>query len=339
MRAWSLEVRQRLATEHVSPSSSTGGIAGWLNSIVAGLNHILTGSLAGFLSTETDWAKLVLWWDRQAAHGYGAVATWLVNGIIAFLESLIGKLYARLRGELAALKRQLIADDIYGLRAAIAFARRAVNLERLSRLREGRWIIADYRTRIKWLHQNIEKEAVSGYALAQKDRANVIIQVADLIANYAPVTRRLVHVIVRGVLDLLVVDDPVLRITLGFVMGHIIKRLGLDKPIGHLLDRLLSSLLGTGKPKGLHDVIADICARLTAGEQQWADFMANGGSEILQAGDEWQALTSLPANAALLGLVATMAVAPNAFARDLAGTVGIGLNDTIGAVVRLIEKG
>lgn len=338
MRAWAVIVRQRQQAENVKPQSSQGGIGGFIGSVVAGLNHLLTGPLGGFVTAETDWAKLVIWWDRTVAAGYGKVAAWLINGILAGLKSLIGKLFARLRGELAALKRQLIADDIYGLRLAMAYADKDTRAEAKARRAADIRLDLEIKTRIKWLHQQIEREAVSAYRGQAGQQNAIITRLLDLVVNLNPVLRPLVSDVIKGILDLAAVDDPIARIALGFALREVIDRLGLDKPIGDLIRGLLASVLGQGKPHGIHDVIADMCSRIAAGEQQWTRFYADGGSEVEQAGEQWQALTRWTTDAALLGLFGLLAADPAGFARDTTAALGAVVNGTMTAVHALIRE-
>src|SRR6266851_3203214 len=336
VRARAAAARAALAAEHAAPQSSGSRLTDWINSLLSHLSHNVLAPLGAFARTEVDLGHLYLYWMRKERAAVGNLIAWLMKGQLAWLKGYINIRANRLRASIGALRRLMIADDIYGLRLAMAYAAMLVTADRKAWVRAVRWAVSDYRTRDKWLHQNIEREAVSGYTLGQSDRLGTLTGLAGLIASYAPETRALVRILVKGILDLAAVDNPVLRITLGFIMGHIVRRLGLDKPIGDLLSRLLGSVLAGGKPKGLHDVIADISRRLAANEQQWATFMADGGAEILQAGQEWQGITALGTNAAILAFFAAATVTPHTWARDVSGTLGVAVNDTSGAVVHIL---
>jgi hypothetical protein len=332
------QVVQRLQASEQPAGGDGGGLSGWINSLLSHINGNILEPVGSFVKTAVDWAFVARYWVHHARRGIGNAIAWLENGqlkwIVGYINTRANTLGAMIRLQHYEFVRRLHAavNMLRGYAYALFYA------ERVTRRRADDRLMADYRTRIKWLHQNIEHEAASAYRAGQADRFDVITRLAGLVARLAPVTRFLVRELTRIVLDLLVVDNPVARILLGFVIKHIIARLGIEKPAGELLSRLLSSVTTGGRPKGLSDVIGDMSARLTALESQWADFMDHGGSEVEQAGDQWQHITGLATDAALLGLVTTMAVAPHTFARDLAGTVGTGLNDTIGAVARLIEK-
>jgi hypothetical protein len=338
VRAWAESVRQRLAAEHANPNGSSSGLAGWLNSLLNHLNHNVLSPISAFVRTLVDWSHTSLYWQTHLRRAIGNLTAWFLNGQLKWLKGYINIKANRLHADI--LKARAYAEQlaVMALRLANAYTDRRVSIERAWRLRGDKYLFSEIRTLVKWLHQNIEREAISGYQLGAKDRASVITRVAELIARFAPETRFLVRQVVRGILDLLEVDNPILRIALGFVLRHIVDRLGLEKPIGQLLGRLMGSALATGKPKGLHDVVYDITSRLTALEGQWAQFMADGGAEILQAGEEWQAITTLGTDAALLAVVGLMATKPHAFARDLSNTAGVVINDAIGAITHLIEK-
>lgn len=184
----------------------------------------------------------------------------------------------------------------------------------------------------------VQREAASAYKAATPAQTNLIERLAGDLVTQDPLVKDLVGRLVRGAVDLAEVDDPLLRIALGFVMKEVINRLGIEKPIGDLLNQLLAPLLGGGQPKNLHAVILAICGRLNTVEGQWATFMQDGGPQILQAGEEWEKLSSLATDASLLAFFGAMVADPTGWAgvmSDVAGPVVGGAIDTMSAAIKV----
>jgi len=126
---------------------------------------------------------------------------------------------------------------------------------------------------------------------------------------------------------LLSVDDPIARITIGFLIKEVIDRLGIDKALGALIHNLLAPLLGQPVPHDLHDVIADLSARMIADETQWAQFFDDGGSQVEQAGKDWRNITGPVSSVAIVAFTAAAVADPSVWAKDIADTVGRVVND------------
>jgi hypothetical protein len=261
----------------------------------------------------------------------------IFHWVVVFL-----KRYTDKRIRQVQLQIKLTARLIYGyIKAQVSilrlWVRGRIAIEASARHKADVKLDHEIKTRIKWLHQQIEREAVSAYRAQRGTQDAVITKLLDLVINLNPVLRPIVSDIIKGILDLAVIDDPVARLALGFAMREVINRLGLDKPIGDLLHGLLGSIIGQGKPKDLHAVILDMCSRLAAGEQQWTQFYADGGSEVEQAGEQWQAITKWTTDAALLGMFGLMATEPAAFARDVTNVMADVVHGTVNAVHGLIR--
>lgn len=335
---WAKQARAHIGNKRTSPQTSQGGIWHWINSVAQGVKHLFSGPLSIFAKAIGFWAHYAFWFDREIYNGIRALAVWIINGIHRWLAQYVNKRFARIEAQLRVMHAELVRRINQASRRDRAYALALFLLEKALRRKAVQQAEHQARMEVRALHHAIEREAVSGYKAAQNQRLSTIQRVADLIANQNPVTRTLVKDLIAGVLDLVAIDNPVARIALTFLLRHIIDRLGLDKVIGQLLHALLAPLLGQPKPRGLSDVIADICARLNGLEGQWADFMQHGGPEVEQAGDEWKGLTSLVGDAALLVFLGSMCYAPQTFARDLSGTVGAVVNDTIIGATNLLRK-
>lgn len=335
---WARQAAAHVAARTSATPAAANGVWHWINSVAQGVKRLFSGPLAGFAKAVGFWGHYVFWWDREVYHAYRAAIVWIINGIHKWLTQYVNRRLAVVEAEIRRDRRQLLAAIVFAFKFAVGIARYLVGRERLARLREIAWVKRDYKTRIKWLHQAIEREAVSGYKAGYDSRLSTIQRVADLIANDNPLVRGLVKRLVTGVLDLAAVDDPVARIALGFILRHVVDRLGLDKVLGHYLSDLLAPLLGAPKPRGLAQVIVDLGARIDGIEKQWAEFMANGGPEVEQAGKEWEGIASLAGDAALLVFFGEMCYRPASFGRELSATAGTVINDTIIGAADLLRK-
>lgn len=187
------------------------------------------------------------------------------------------------------------------------------------------------------LHRVIEQEAVSAYRQQYSQRIATINRLFDYAATRDPAISGIVTDIASGLIDLIGVDDPFARIILGKLMQVAVDRLGVDRVAGSLAQDLAGPLLSQPRPVGLHDVVADIAARLAVVEQQWTQFYADGGSEVEQAGTGWQAITG-PVGSLLMAGFFTSAVAdPAGWARDLQDTIGATVGDVISNASRTFD--
>lgn len=184
----------------------------------------------------------------------------------------------------------------------------------------------------------VQTEAASGYKAGNSQRMGAINKLIDELANHNPAVKGLVSDLVKLIVDILGAENPVERAAITFLLTQIIDKLGIDKVAGTLLSALLGDLIGNPNPGNLHDVTKDLASRISTLENQWSDYMADGGPELHQAGHEWKALSSLTADAALLAFFGFAVVNPDAWAKDVAGTAGALVNGTIGGVSTLIRK-
>lgn len=333
-RVWALITKRPAKQDQVNH-----GIWSWVNSVLGqGLNTV-GQALGQFAHGYIDFLKFAFPLQRLEAQTFDRVLVWLHNTELKAIRGLLNELFEGLRALIQQRYwqlRHLIARDIRYLWAQVVLL---VSIERKRRQRAIRQAEADTRKRIRWLHQHIEREAASAYGPSWNAHLSEARRVADLIAVYNPATRDLVKVITSGLLDLATVDDPAARLVLGFVIKHVIDRLGIDHVVGDLLQRLAAPILGQPKPRDLSMVIRDLGDRLTALEGQWADFMAHGGPEVEQAGDEWKQLASPVVNVSLLAFMGFAWADPSAWARDVADTIGPVVSGTLIGAADLIRRG
>lgn len=222
--------------------------------------------------------------------------------------------------------------------ASLAYTRLLTGIERAARIRADQAEHAAMLKRVQAAIDQIEHEAAAGYNSGLHARLSLVGTLLNDLADRQPEIRGLVSTLVKAVFDLETVDNPVLRFLVGKLLSEVIGKLGIDKLTGDLISRLLAPLTGQAKAGGLEDVTRDVSDRLNALEAQWGQFMADGGPEVEQAGKEWRDITSLAADAAMLGFLGLAVTEPRAWARGMADTVGVAGNDALGAIVGLIGK-
>lgn len=132
----------------------------------------------------------------------------------------------------------------------------------------------------------VDKEASKGYNSARGQQSDVLSHALTDIAVDNPAVKAIVGDLVKVVVDLAEVDDPLIRVAAQVILKQLIDRLGVDKLAGGLIGDLLGAFLGMGPPKTLQDVETQTAQRLAAGETQWQQFYANGGDDIETLGKQ-----------------------------------------------------
>lgn len=270
---------------------------------------------------------------RDALH---RLAGWLwltmVRPVRDQLRRSIARLYAWTLAEFVATWAQMYR--LYF--AALAYTRALVSAERAARIRGDQAEHAAMLKRVAAAVAQIEHEAATGYNSGLHGRLGLVATLLNDVADRAPQVKALTSMLIKAVIDLETIDNPVARWVIGRLLTEIIGKLGVDKVTGDLISRLLGPLSGQPKAAGVQDVTRDVADRLAALEAQWADFMDQGGPEVEQAGREWKALTSLGTDAAMLGFLGLAVTEPDAWARAMADTVGVAGNAALAAIVKVI---
>jgi len=322
-----------------SPDSGLfGGIWHWVNGVASGIGHFIDGPIvsalrailnhlenidAAFQDDINAIERIIFWWERALWHT---------------LQGYITRRVAKVRAELRREVTHLIRLIYVATRTVLALAYAAVARERHERKVAVGRAEARARAQVKALHTTIEREAASGYRITSNDRASLIVRLLDFAVTRNPEIRVLVKDIAGGILDLLEIDDPPLRLLLGFLIKHVIDKLGIDKAVGVLIDDLLAPVLGKKKPHDIHDVILDLSQRMLAVEKQWAQFFEDGGSQVEQAGTDWRNITSLLGNTAIVAFTADAIAQPDEWAKELNKVVGKRVNDVALHAVRLFKE-
>lgn len=292
-----------------------------LVTVVDALVGLLTGNMKEFHDANN---RLNSWIFAQQTAPTRALVWRLYRQAIAQLRSSIALTIQWAKSQFAATRRYALA---------------LVARERRARIRSFRQAEAYARQHVRALHHQLEREAASGYAVSRQARLGLVARLLGDIAGRDPAVRAVTDRIAGLVLDLAGAESEPERLLASFLLSHLVRDLGVDKPIGGLAQALLAPLTGDPKPHDIHGVIADLAARLGALEAQQAQFMADGGPEILQAGEGWRDLTSLGVDAALLGFAAAATLDPAGTARDLAALTEAAGTDTITRIASVLGQG
>ena len=284
-------------------------MTGWWAAILA--IHEALGRIAGYI-----WVTEVRPVRDQLRHQLAMLYAWAVREF----QFVIALIWALIRAERA----QRIAADVAERNARI----KADKAEAAARILGDKTVLA-----------TVQRQAASGYNATLHTRLGLLGTVLDQIANHNPAVKTLVSDLIKGVVDLETIDDPVLRWVLAKVISELIDKLGVDRIMGEFAQRLLSPLIGQPRAGGLEQVTHDIGDRLDALEAEWAQFMADGGPEVEQAGKEWKSLTGPVVDAALLGFLGLGIADPAAWATGVADSIGVVGNDALIGIIDLLKRG
>lgn len=249
------------------------------------------------------------------------IPSWTQTHQVNPLKKLMLKMFAELRARIAYLFALAYLYINTQIRKTRAYARALVAREREQRIADFKRSEAYTRAQVKAALALVQREAAGGYADGDRNRESIVTRLLDDIAGRNPELRAITSRIIGIVLDLATVDDPVARFLITMLMNKVIAKLGVDKALGAFTQSLIDQLAGAGKPKTLHDVIDDLTLRVGNLENEWATFMSDGGPQILQAGEQWKAITGVLADAGLLAFAVAATVEPEATARDLSDII------------------
>jgi hypothetical protein len=310
----------------------------YITSVHNMLSWITANPLLGYVRTALAYMTGIHF-DLIAIHdALGRIAHWIWIDIVRPVRDQLNR---RISALAAWTARQLTAERkarILGDRNERFWRIKADDAERAARIKG---IKAEAAARVKGdkaTLATVQREAATGYDAHLRDRLGVVGRVLDLLATHNPEIKGLVGHLVGAVIDLETIDDPIARWVVAKVLAEVIDKAGVDKVTADLATRLLAPLTGQGRPHDLHGVTADISGRLNALEEQWAAFMAHGGPEVEQAGDEWAAVTNPLVDIGLLGFFGLAVADPTAWAAGIADTLGVVANDALIGTIDLIRK-
>lgn len=292
----------------------------------------LTGVLAGNIATITGDVGAII-------NALSRVGNWIQVHQTGPLRAWVSGQLARLWAAIFRLRAWAHQQDVAYYYEGKVYTFTEVMAERKARIQAINKADAYTRAHITAMHQLIEREAASGYATGYNARVTLLQKILDAAAGRDPLVKAVTGRLVSIILDLAGAEDPVLRWVAGHLLAKVAADLGVDKAIGDLAAELAGPLLGQPHPKSLHDVVADITARLNTLESQWAQFMDDGGPQILQAGSEWKSITSVLADVGLLGFAAAAVTDPQGTAAGLADVIRPVGTSTISRISEFLAKG
>lgn len=221
---------------------------------------------------------------------------------------------------------------------ALAYTRQQVGIEHRAMLKQVSAEHAAMITRVNWALQTVQQQASSGYNTGTPDRKNIIQSLLTDLAERDPVVSGLAGDIVGLIIDIEVIDNPLIRWTIAKLLREVVSHLGIDQVISDMIGALIGPLAGNPKPRTLYDVERDVAARLAAIEEWQARFMKAGGPELEQAGKGWKDLTGLVVDAAVLSYIGLAVRDPAAWATVTNDTIGVTAADAMTGIVDLISR-
>jgi hypothetical protein len=310
----------------------------FIGSVHALLSHLFGTINLALQMANLSWLLWAFYTTEALWHALQRVSTWI------WRHYLLPQWLATLRriGALKTWTAFWLTREYFLMLSlfaqAKAYAYRLVALERQQRIAADNAEHAAMLRAVAQALQTVQTEAASGYKAGNAQRASTIAKIADDLANRNPVIRGLVNDLITGMLDLLAVDNPLLRLALTALLRQVINRLGVDRVAGDLLGALMAPLLGNPNPKNLYAVADDLAKRVSALEATWQRYMHDGGPELDQAGRQYKSIASLPAEAALVAFFGLAVARPDAWARDVDATAGALVSGTIDRVSALIRR-
>lgn len=268
----------------------------------------------------------------------GRIGTWTWVHEVRPVRDQLRAAITALRAWAAAMFRAQQAEIIRLYLASLAYTRRLTGIERVQRMKGDRLEHAAMLKAVAACLATVQQQAASAYNAGLHDRLGLIGTIFGDIADHTPLVKDAIDLVLKNVIDLENVDDPVLRWLLNKAVDEVVNNAEVDKAAGSLAQSLLAPIIGQPRAKGLYDVVADISTRLAAMEAQWAQFMRDGGPEVEQAGDQWRDITGTIVNLGFLGFTGLAATDPVAWAQGVSDSVGTAANDTIGGIIDLIGK-
>ena len=275
---------------------------------------------------------------QQLYNAISRVPQWMWHNMIA---PAIAQLNARIDFAIALAVllvtqlRQELNKDIFWLKVWVVVLWDTETKARIKDVAAARQYALDL---TKALHQTIENEAASGYRRGKGDRGGPLAAIIADLHLRGLISAAVNKVLVDAVKVLVATESPALAAVVTRVLAAVIKRTGIASDLGNYLYGLIIPGQGGPDPKDLPSVLSDVSHRLGAIEDWITGFMLDGGPEVKEAGREWKAISSLAVDAGLLAFFGQAVVAPEAWAREVADTVGVVANDGIAAIVKLVHQ-
>lgn len=322
--------------KRTTPQQQGNVLWSFVNTVVHSVGELYTRYYSAFAKSLEAYGGAMKWLIPIQYRAIYSLAVWVVNDVERKLNAMIMRAVDALKAwTFAQLKAvyYIMAVAVATLRTQLT-AR--IHAEEIARIKAIARAEAQAKTEVRALHQAIEREAATSYKSANAGHLNAISVLSDAISAMAPALKSLISRVVGYAIDLAEIDNPIIAFLAGKLLSFIIDRLGIDAIAGHLLHSLVLPASHIGAPSGLPEVITLICGRINALENFNAQFMADGGPEILQAGEEWRNTVAPLTSVALAAFFTTMVAAPDEWATVISDTIGIAVSDTISAVTTLL---
>lgn len=275
---------------------------------------------------------------RAAQAAIGRIGAWEWSHQVRPVRDQLRAAIAALRAWAVKMFAAQQAEIIRLYLASLAYTRTLVGIERAARIKAIQVEHAAMLKAVAACLATVQQQAATAYNAGLHDRLGVVGTILEDIAGHTPLIKDAVDLALKSLVDVENIDDPIVRYLANKAIDEIVNNAEVDKAAGSLAQQLLGPIIGQPRAKGLHDVIADISARLAVMEAQWATFMKDGGPEVEQAGEQWKNITGVLVNLGFLGFTGLAATDPAAWATGVSDTVGTVGNDSIGAIVDLIGK-
>lgn len=331
-----LAARRAVNKKHATTQSTGNPILDFIDSVASNIKQLVSQPLKRFVKAVEAHASILEWLLPVQIHGLLALATWVYNDVKRGIEHMILTQITALRAWIFGQLKDvyyILAFTITVLRSQLTMLIRAETMARIKAIAHAEALA---KQEVRALHQAIEREAASAYRSGNAGHLSAISILGDAISAAEPTVKHLVGRIVQYAIDLAEVDNPLIRFVAVKLLSYLIDKLGIDKIAGDMLSSLVVPVGHLGAPNGLPEVVTAICGRL-AGLEKWnATFMADGGPEIIHAGEQWRNIDSPVVSLTLLGLFTSMVVTPDQWATVMSDTIGTVVSDTITSVADMI---
>lgn len=168
----------------------------------------------------------------------------------------------------------------------------------------------------------LNKDTAKAYTSTRQAQGGTISKLLDFVAGRNPEIKDIVSALAKLILDLLEVDDPLVRIAATFALKEIVDHLGIDTVIGKFVNDIISEFINSGGISDIPGVATDVGNRLNNTESEWAQFWANGGKQLEEFGDGLQEEDSDLFMLFMLGFVAGGIVDPSGTATVVYDVIG-----------------
>lgn len=337
MLAWAIVAAANLAGISLSLPETLTSLYRFTDSVRVALSTVVYEGLLPTVVQLADLAAATFEMGRALRDAINRTSGWIwshqVVPVWHGLDIKINTLNAQTAQKVADARQFAYTLYLDAVRVATTLTRD----ERNARVADVNQARAQAQALAKALHQAIENEAASGYRSGRGDRSSPLKALAQDLHVRGLIDAVVTDLLIKAADVLVNTADPALTAVVDKVIAEVIKKSGIGKDMGDYLYGLIVPGAGGPDPKDLPGVAADISTRLSSIEDWISAFMLAGGPEVKDAGRQWKTASSLAVDAAFLAFVGQAVAAPDAWAREVADTVGVVANGALSGIVDLIE--